>query len=419
MKVCVLGLGYIGLPTALVLADHGYDVLGFDINNSVIDSINSGIAHFYEPDINSLLPKMLETGRLRCSTQIEPVDTFVIAVPTPLTSDNKADLSAIQVAVEYIGPVLKSGNLVILESTSPVGTTEKLVEWFRELRPDLNYPSPGTRGEGAEINIAYCPERVLPGRVFDELIANGRIIGGLTRACGTRATEFYQRFVTGECISVDARMAELCKLTENSFRDINIAFANELSFVCDKLGIDVFNLIGLANIHPRVTILEPGPGVGGHCVAVDPWFIVEAVPEDTALISTARQVNEKKPAKVLQKISESITRSGISLNELSVACFGVTYKKNSGDLRGSPALIIVRELAQWSIGNLLVIDPHVNQEDIHKIVPTAQISEPLVALGTAEICVMLVDHDEFSSIDKSLLLGKQIVDTRGVWSELE
>ncbi|RMD65830.1 UDP-N-acetyl-D-mannosamine dehydrogenase, partial [Candidatus Parcubacteria bacterium] len=302
--VSVIGLGYIGLPTAAMLASRKIQVIGVDVNPQVVETINQGRVHFIEPELDIIVHAVVHQGYLRAATIPAPADAFLIAVPTPFKGDREPDLGFVESAARTIAPVLKKGNLVILESTCPVGTTEEMARWLADARPDLAFPH--QKGEDADINIAYCPERVLPGRVVHELVQNDRIIGGMTPRCVQRAIALYQIFVEGECIATDMRTAEMCKLTENSFRDLNIAFANELSIICDELGIDVWKLIRLANRHPRVNILQPGPGVGGHCIAVDPWFIVNRSPRAARLIRTAREVNDQKPYWVLEKIKRVV-----------------------------------------------------------------------------------------------------------------
>ncbi|MBV9118642.1 MAG: UDP-N-acetyl-D-mannosamine dehydrogenase, partial [Acetobacteraceae bacterium] len=333
-RVAVVGLGYIGLPTASVFAETGIDVVGVDVNARVVATINAGRPHFGEPNLDALVRRVVEAGKLRATTTAEPADAFIIAVPTPLRGhgpNSTPDLSFAEDAARSIAPALKPGNLVVLESTVPVGTTEHLASIMAELRPDLSFPH--QRGELAEVQVAHCPERVLPGRILEEVVNNARVIGGMTRRCGQRALALYKIVVRGECRVTNARTAELAKLTENAYRDVNIAFANELSLICDKLRINVWDLVGLANLHPRVNILSPGPGVGGHCIAVDPWFIVATNPEETTLIRAARLINDAKPGFVVAKVRERAA----ALKHPVIACLGLTYKKDVDDLRESPA----------------------------------------------------------------------------------
>ncbi len=409
-KISVIGLGYIGLPTAALIAARGIEVVGVDVSQEVVNIINEGKIHIVEPELDLIVHAAVTTSMLRAKSVPEPSDAFLIAVPTPLINDHEPDISYIREAAKSIAPVLAAGNLVILESTSPVGTTEKLVEWLAEDRPDLVFPHEGV--ESPDINIAYCPERVLPGRVIKELVENDRVIGGITRECATRAADLYKSFVEGDCIKTDARTAEMCKLTENAFRDVNIAFANELSFICDRLSIDVWELIRLANRHPRVNILNPGPGVGGHCIAVDPWFIVSSAPQEARVIRTAREVNDAKPDYVVQKV----LRAADGKDFTSVACLGLAFKANIDDLRESPAVAVVSRLAGCIEGKLLVVEPHVDT------LPAAlagfaniEFSTLEVALDQADIVVLLVDHDHFKEVAPGQIDGKTVIDTRGIW----
>jgi UDP-N-acetyl-D-mannosaminuronic acid dehydrogenase len=351
--ISIIGLGYIGLPTAAVFASRKIKVIGVDVNQKTVDTINRGQIHIVEPDLDMLVHAAITEGYLRATTQPEPADAFLIAVPTPFKSDHNGDhepdLGFIEAASQSIAPVLKAGDLVILESTSPVGATEQMAGWLATARPDLTFPQ--THGEASDIRIAYCPERVLPGHVLRELVQNDRIIGGMTPKCSDAAARLYKTFVQGECVITNTRTAEMCKLTENSFRDVNIAFANELSIICDKQGINVWELIKLANRHPRVNILQPGPGVGGHCIAVDPWFIVSAAPEEARLIRTAREVNDSKPEWVIDKVKLAVSDYLVAnpdktVKGVTVACFGLTFKPNIDDLRESPSLFIVESISR-------------------------------------------------------------------------
>lgn len=411
--ISVIGLGYIGLPTAAMFASRKIKVIGVDVNNGTVDTINRGEIHIVEPGLDIAVHSAVNEGYLRATTTPEPADAFLIAVPTPFYGGNHTpDLSFIEAAVRSIAPVLKSGDLVVLESTSPVGATEQLAQWLAESRPDLTFPQ--TSGESSDIRIAHCPERVLPGKVMHELIHNDRVIGGLTTKCSEAATQLYKLFVAGDCIVTNARTAEMAKLTENSFRDVNIAFANELSVICDKLGIDVWELIALANRHPRVNILQPGPGVGGHCIAVDPWFIVTKTPNEARLIRAAREVNDAKPDWVVLRVQEAVAQHmkanpAVRRNDVTIACYGLAFKPNIDDLRESPAVEIVKILAEWHSGPLVVVEPNIsclpNDFGGSELVCTA---EPVAA----DIHVMLVDHSVFKSIP---VPDGIIVDTRGVW----
>jgi UDP-N-acetyl-D-mannosaminuronic acid dehydrogenase len=413
-RISVIGLGYIGLPTAAMFASRKIEVVGVDVNQKAVDTINRGEVHIVEPDLDMVVRAVVREGFLRAATVPEPAEAFLIAVPTPFKGDNHdPDLSFIEQAARSIAPVLEAGNLVILESTSPVGATEAMADWLAEERPDLSFPQ--TAGEGSDIRVAHCPERVLPGKVMKELIANDRVIGGMTPECSARAVALYRTFVTAECVIASGpRVAEMAKLTENSFRDVNIAFANELSLVCDKLGMDVWELIRLANRHPRVNILQPGPGVGGHCIAVDPWFIVSSSPNEARLIRTAREVNDNKPEWVMDKIRAAIgahlmENAGRTTAEVCVAVYGLAFKPDIDDLRESPALGIVRNLAAEHAGSLIVVEPNILD------LPTGMGAARLVdlqAAATADVHVMLVDHTPFKT---SVTPRGRIVDVRGVW----
>lgn len=411
-KISVIGLGYIGLPTAAILASRGIKVLGIDVNPKVVETINSGNIHIIEPELDAIVRTVVLSGNLRAITKPEAADALIIAVPTPFNENHKPDLTCVKTAARSIAPVLQKGNLVILESTSPVGTTEQLASWLAVERPDLQFPNQA--GDDADIQIAYCPERVLPGRVLRELVENDRVIGGLTKLCAKRAMELYKIFVQGECVTTDARTAEMTKLTENAFRDVNIAFANELSMICEKLNINVWELIQLANRHPRVNILQPGPGVGGHCIAVDPWFIVSAAPEYAKLIQTAREVNDSKPHYVLTKIKEKTSRFKAPV----IACLGLSFKADIDDLRESPSVEIVKELIAGNVGKILVVEPHIDilpsslKSDADADVELVNLEN---ALTRSDIVVLLVNHKVFYDVDRKALEGKVVIDTRGIW----
>lgn len=415
-RVSVIGLGYIGLPTAAMFASRQIEVVGVDINHSVVEKINRGEIHIVEPYLEDIVKQTVTRGFLKATTKPEPADAFLIAVPTPFKKDTKEpDLSYIQSAACSIATVLQPGNLVILESTSPVGTTEKLECWLSAARPDLNFP--GDKGEESDIRIAYCPERVLPGQVLHELIRNDRIIGGMTAKCSQEAAKLYDTFVEAEClIANNPRMAEMVKLTENSFRDVNIAFANEISMICDELEIDVWQLIKLANRHPRVNILQPGPGVGGHCIACDPWFIVASNPNTAKLIQAARNVNDTKPAWVEAKIMSALAEFQEQTPQKSgfrpkIACYGITFKPNIDDIRDSPALKIARTLCEAEVGHVLIVEPHL--KELPESLKKAKLVEFSEA-ATSDIHVLLVDHDCF--MNEARPDGK-IVDARGLWQK--
>ena len=408
--ICVIGLGYIGLPTAATFAAYGVNVIGVDVNQRAVDMINQGKVHIVEPDLDALVRDVVSKGKL--SAQITPVaaDAYIVAVPTPFKEGHEPDLKYIEAASKALAPFLESGNLVILESTSPVGATEQMAEWLSQARPDLSFPQQA--GEDSDIMIAHCPERVLPGKVLQELISNDRIVGGMTEASSIASCDLYKIFVKGDCITANARTAEMCKLTENSFRDVNIAFANELSMICDKLDIDVWELIALANRHPRVNILQPGPGVGGHCIAVDPWFIVSKTPDEAKLIRTAREVNESKPEWVIAKVNEKVIEflrdnPEKNIKDVTVACYGLAFKPDIDDLRESPALYITSKLAAQGV-NILAIEPNVTSlpDCLHSNVTLVNLdSQP-----KSDIAVMLVAHREF----KSILIESFIINAVGL-----
>jgi UDP-N-acetyl-D-mannosaminuronic acid dehydrogenase len=413
--ISVIGLGYIGLPTAAVFASKGKKVVGVDINARAVETINRGAIHIVEPDLDQVVHAAVTRGDLRATTQPEAADAFLIAVPTPFKDEHQPDLRFVKAAAESIAPVLKKGDLVILESTSPVGSTEQMADWLAAARPDLRFPQ---HGDTPDIFVAYCPERVLPGQVMVELINNDRVIGGMTPACSARASELYRLFLKGECVETNARTAEMCKLTENSFRDVNIAFANELSLICADQGINVWELIALANRHPRVNILQPGPGVGGHCIAVDPWFIVAQNPELARLIRTAREVNDAKPQWVMDQVktalADCLTQTGKRASDITIACFGLAFKPNIDDLRESPAVGVAQKIAEWHSGTTWVVEPHIEQL-ADALADKAVLVSAGQALEQADILVMLVDHRAFRAIDGASVQQNWIVDTKGVW----
>ncbi|TAA39583.1 UDP-N-acetyl-D-mannosamine dehydrogenase [Corallincola spongiicola] len=414
--ISVIGLGYIGLPTAAMFASRKKKVVGVDVDTLAVETINRGEIHIVEPDLDMLVSAAVQQGHLKAVTTPEPADAFLIAVPTPFKSSSEEgipepDLSYIQAAAAAIAPVLKKGDLVILESTSPVGTTELLAEWLAEHRSDFTFPH--QVGETADINVAHCPERVLPGKVVTELVQNDRVIGGITKRCSERSVELYRTFVMGECVVTNARTAEMAKLTENSSRDVQIAFANELSMICDDLDINVWELIALANRHPRVDILQPGPGVGGHCIAVDPWFIVSKTPSKAALIHTARKVNDLKPEWVIDKVKIAIAdflqdNPERTVQDITIACYGLTFKPDIDDLRESPALNIAKTIASDHAGEVLAIEPNVEKINVDRL-KLATIDE---SLCKTDIHVMLVDHTQFKKIR---INDSYVIDTKGIW----
>ncbi|MEM9060191.1 MAG: UDP-N-acetyl-D-mannosamine dehydrogenase [Pseudomonadota bacterium] len=403
----VIGLGYVGLPTAAVFAEAGIDIIGVDVNEAAVESINSGRPHIVEPNLEALLRRVVEAGKLRAMTTPERADVHVIAVPTPFTEGKKPDLKYIRDAATSLAPVLDKGTLVILESTSPVGATEQLAAWLAADRPDLTFPLDA--GDLADIQIAHCPERVLPGKVLHEVVHNSRVIGGMTRHCAARAVAFYQIAVKGECHVTDARTAELAKLTENAFRDVNIAFANELSVICKDLDIDPWELVAMANKHPRVNILNPGPGVGGHCIAVDPWFIVDSAPENARLIRMAREVNDAKPVWVVDRIAEKAAR----FKSPVIACLGLAYKPDVDDLRESPSVDVVRETVARGIGEVLVVEPYVSE--LPSELDGAEHADFADAVRRADIIVVLTGHSAFRSVRISDLDGKALIDSCGLF----
>ncbi|TAM48961.1 MAG: UDP-N-acetyl-D-mannosamine dehydrogenase [Paraburkholderia sp.] len=413
---CVIGLGYIGLPTAATAAQRSIRVLGVDIDPRVIDAVSRGTIHIEEPGLAEQVAHAVERKMLNVARIPQPADVFLIAVPTPFAEDHAPDLKYVYSAALSVAPVLKQGDLVVLESTSPVGATEQMCAWLTEARPDLQFPRQGDSAT-PDVFVAYCPERVLPGRTCIELVKNDRVIGGITPACAHRAAAFYRRFVEGDCAVTDARTAELCKLSENSFRDVNIAFANELSLVAARFDIDVWSLIRLANRHPRVNILEPGPGVGGHCIAVDPWFIVSGAPEEARLIRTAREVNDYKPRWVLEKVRRAIAshRAKGEGGIVRIAVLGLAFKPDVDDLRESPAIAITDALMRESGCELLIAEPYIEALPAELQGPNACLVEARAAIAMADLCVVLVKHRAFLSLDLAGLTGKTIVDTKGLW----
>lgn len=408
-KICIVGLGYIGLPTASLLATKGHQVHGVDVNSNVVDALNNGEITITEPDLDVMVKSAVGSGNLRASLTPESSDIFIIAVPTPFKNAHEPDLSYVQSASETIAPYLESGNLVILESTSPVCTTERVVEWVCAKRSDLSVAQRGVSQNGCVL-FAHCPERVLPGQILRELVENDRVVGGVDKASTDAAVEFYQSFVRGKVLATDSRTAEMVKLTENASRDVNIAFANELSQICEAMDVDVWETIELANRHPRVNILQPGPGVGGHCIAVDPWFIVHSAPEQSRLIRTAREVNDAKPYQVISNVRQRAER----FKKPRIACLGLAFKANIDDLRESPALQIVEELAKDGGMDILAVEPFVSklpdclaQYDHVVLTPLDQ------AVAECDILLLLVDHDAFFDLKGKSLTEKVVIDTKG------
>ncbi|WP_439145980.1 UDP-N-acetyl-D-mannosamine dehydrogenase [Vibrio sp.] len=416
--ISVVGLGYIGLPTAAMFASRKKKVIGVDVNQNAVDTINRGEIHIVEPDLDMIVHAAVTEGYLKAVTTPEPADAFLIAVPTPFKECAEGeipepDLRFIEAASKAIASVLKKGDLVILESTSPVGATEKMAEWLAEARSDLTFPQ--VAGENADVNVAHCPERVLPGHVVRELVENDRVIGGMSTRCSERSVELYKTFVLGDCVITNARTAEMAKLTENSCRDVQIAFANELSIICDKLDINVWELISLANRHPRINILQPGPGVGGHCIAVDPWFIVSKTPEEAQIIHTARKVNDGKPKWVIEKVKLAIAdflqaNPDKTAREVTVACYGLAFKPDIDDLRESPAMAITQKIAEMHAGRVIAVEPNI--ESILGKLKYVDLMEFDTAEKEADIQVLLVDHQEFK---ENPVRRGVIIDTKGIW----
>ena len=395
--ICVVGLGYIGLPTASLLGTKGFKVHGVDASKQVVDTINQGRIHIVEPDLDILVKSAVQSGNLSADLEPKQADIFIIAVPTPFKANHEPDLSYVEAATRNIAPFVRPGNLVILESTSPVGTTDEVVAAIlREAGHDV----------GGDVYVAHCPERVLPGRILTELVENDRIVGGINDTSTQAAVDFYKCFVRGEVLATDSRTAEMTKLTENSFRDVNIAFANELSLLCDNEGINVWNLISLANRHPRVNILQPGPGVGGHCIAVDPWFIVARNPELARIIRTARIVNDSKPEWVISKVKTAADK----FKKPVIGCLGLSFKADVDDLRESPSVEIVHRLKQEGVGKLLVAEPNLTKHPEFDLMPYEEV------VAKADIVLLLVNHRQFRRLKAVDLKEKILIDTRGIIS---
>lgn len=413
-KVSVIGLGYIGLPTAAMLASRKVNVVGVDVCQRTVDAVNKGEVLISEPDLDMIVSATVNQGFLRATTTPEPADAFVVAVPTPFKDDHVPDLKYVEQAARSIAGVLKKGDLIILESTSPIRTTERMSRWLAEERPDLRFPHDA--GDNCDVCLAYCPERVLPGRIMQELITNDRVVGGLTPSCTAKAISLYRIFVEGDCLETSSRVAEMCKLVENAYRDVNIAFANELSLICDEHGINVWETIRLANRHPRVNILQPGPGVGGHCIAVDPWFIVSDSPANARLMRTAREVNDSKPDWVLGKAVRAIAecRRNNPGELVRVACFGLAFKPDVDDLRESPALRIAEALAGTPDIDLRIVEPFIDELPV-SLSGKARLFDPYAALDEADVALLLVDHSAFRDINVGGFRGA-LIDTRGVWT---
>jgi UDP-N-acetyl-D-mannosaminuronic acid dehydrogenase len=397
--VCVIGLGYIGLPTAALLANRGYTVFGTDINSTAVDAVNRGETHIVEPELVQYVRSAIDSGKLTACLQPQIADIYIICVPTPFLLNAKPpspNLEYVFSAAESIACLIKAGDIVILESTCPVGTTEKVQEILKKNGADVQ-----------QISIAYCPERVLPGQIMSEIVSNDRIVGGVDESATEKISEFYETFVDGKVLKSSAKTAEMCKLAENAFRDLNIAFANELSIICDNQGLDVWDVISLANHHPRVEILQPGTGVGGHCIAVDPWFIVSGDPEHALLIKMARQVNDSKPDWVVQKILNEIQKLvERGIKNPKVACLGLAFKPNIDDLRGAPAIAVVDSLLKMGV-DVTAVEPNIEG---HEKIPLSSFTAAL----NSDLVVVLVKHKEFSCIEsKEKLLDAKALDFCG------
>lgn len=409
-KISVIGLGYVGLPTAATFAARGLAVHGVDLRPDVVERINSGGTHILEPDLDIVVHSVVSTGMLKASTSPEPADAFIIAVPTPVHhSTREPDMHAVETALAAIAPVLAPDNLVVIESTSPVGTTLRAAQQLRELRPDLKFPDENP--DASDVQMAYCPERILPGNTLRELTDNARLVGGLDRQSADRAHALYSTFAKGQIHRTIAPVAEMAKLAENAFRDVNIAFANELSLICEAAGIDAWDVIELANLHPRVNILNPGPGVGGHCIPVDPWFIVKSFPEIAALMRTAREVNLAKQGHIYQRIRHAAER----LRTPRIAVLGLSYKANIDDLRESPSVQLAEQLAEDDVGDIFIVEPNVQalprslaDKPRIRLVPLAE------AIKQADVIALLVAHDQFQHLDRGVLQEKMIIDAVGL-----
>lgn len=414
-SVAFIGLGYIGLPTAVVLANSGINVTGVDVKVENVKRINDGIVPIIEPGLEEALKAALASGNFRATTEMVHADAYIVAVPTPFTDDYNVDMKYIYSVAESVAPKLTGNELIVLESTSPPGTTRKMAERILSLRPDLIADGEENPDNKPVVYFAHCPERILPGKAMEELITNDRIIGGESEEATHRAQSIYSSFCTGELLPTDATTAEMAKLTENSFRDVNIAFANELSIICDKLGINVWELINLANHHPRVNILQPGPGVGGHCIAVDPWFIIASDPTNSRLIRTAREVNDGKPHWVIAKVEKALAAS--TSEKTKIATLGLSFKADIDDLRESPALNITGELgALLPDHSILTVEPNIDTlpENLANL-KNIELTSLEEAIEQADILVVLVDHSEFKEVSATKLKSKTIIDTKGLW----
>lgn len=412
-NICVFGLGYIGLPTAAMFAHHGANVIGVDVNPHAVETINQGKIHIVEPGLEAIVKQAVDNHRLKASLTPVHSDAYLIAVPTPFKGDDhEPDLSYIKAVSKALAPLLEKGDVVILESTSPVGATEKMVEWLAEERSDLTFPKYHEPDVEADIFVAYCPERVLPGKVVEELISNDRIIGGMTKESTKKAQEIYRIFVEGELLETNSRTAEMAKLTENASRDVSIAFANELSIISDKLDINVWELIELANHHPRVNILQPGAGVGGHCIAVDPWFIVNQNPDEAKIIRAAREINDNKPNWVIEKINTEIEKlKSEGVTKPTVALLGLAFKPDIDDLRESPAVNIAKKMLESQSADILLVEPNI--DTLPSLLSAGKLVNLDIALSSTDVIVaILVGHKEFKDIDLSA--NTRVIDSVGI-----
>ncbi len=411
-NVCVVGLGYVGLPTAAVLASRGIKVTGVDVNEATVQTINAGRPHIVEPDLDMVVHGAVSKGWLNAATSPCPADAFIIAVPTPFDASRNPDLTYLEAATTAIAPMVAPGNLVVVESTVPVGATAMVRDWLASTRPDLRFPTDVSNSDDYDVFISHSPERVLPGRVLLELVRNDRVIGGLGPKCAAATADLYGQVVEGALHLTDAATAELVKLSENAYRDVNIAFANELANVAEPLGIDVREAIELANFHPRVNILSPGPGVGGHCIAVDPWFIVSSAPDRTALIRTAREVNDARPMTVARQIAAvPSVKTGTP-----IACLGLSYKADIDDLRESPSIDVVLNLRTLVENEIYVVEPHIDELPSRlRELDNIRLVDLETAFDASGCIALLTDHKTFRSVATERPTDKQLIDTRGLW----
>nr|BET44704.1 MAG: UDP-N-acetyl-D-mannosamine dehydrogenase [Candidatus Aschnera chinzeii] len=415
-NISVIGLGYVGLSIAASFANKKQTVLGIDNNQNIINMLNQGKIHIHEPQLKNKVQKAIKNGYLQLFRKPQLSDVYLIAVPTPFKNKYIPNIDYIINVINTIAPLLKKGNLIIVESTIPVGTTDKIAQLLAKIRTDLTFPQ---HSKHSDINIAYCPERVLPGDIMNEIIKNDRIIGGMTTQCSKHASKLYKIILEGHYIYTNHKTAEICKLVENSYRDVNIAFANELAYICEKENINVWEVINLANRHPRVNILQPGPGVGGHCIAVDPWFIITKYQKIAKLIHTARNINNQKPLYVAKHIKMVFKNYKIktnkAANKIIIACFGITYKADIDDIRESPSIKIIEKLTIWHKGPIYIIEPN-----IHNMPKSLNKNCQLVSIDTAikyaDIIVFLVDHKEFKCINKDNISQQCIIDVKGIWN---